>query len=127
MSNLDIEEEIPKTFDPNHPFLKNRVVILNGFTDQEIFAIMKAVKELCKAGVSGEEPKIAAATGDLIFAKATENSRKAVLGALIVDMSGDHAYLKENPPEAVKKQREERARLAVQNASSPNPSQNTLN
>ena len=75
----------------NHPFLDNKVLILNGFSNEEIAAIMKAVKGLYP-------PK-----SDLIFAKTTPNSLNMVLKELIVDMSQDHEYLKKNPPQALKK------------------------
>lgn len=109
----------------------NRVVILNGFTDHEIIAIMNVVKSIyANADMPGfvdfieqvaEHPAatdfskrllrvVAAAkqtpeaqsvsTGDLIFAKTTETSLQTKLIDLIEDMSGDHAYLKENPPPA---------------------------
>ena len=36
---------------------------------------------------------------DLIFAKSTANSLQMPLGELIQDMSEDHEYLKNNPPD----------------------------
>jgi hypothetical protein len=66
--------------------LDNKVIILNGFTVEEINAIMNAVKPLF------EKPR------DLIFAKTTDNSLQMKLSDLIVDMSQDHEYLKKNPP-----------------------------
>lgn len=65
--------------------LDNRVVILNGFTHEEISRVMRAVKS------QFEKP-------DIIFAMTTENSLKTRLQDLIVDMSRDHEYLKQNPP-----------------------------
>ena len=38
-------------------------------------------------------------TRDLIFAKSTPNSLEQPLKDLIIDMSGDHEYLKNNPPD----------------------------
>ena len=78
--------------------LDNKVVILNGFTNEEIGKIIKAVR-----GVFDK-------SADLIFAKTTPNSVEMVLKDLIVDMSEDHEYLKKNPPEEVKRRREEKAR-----------------
>jgi hypothetical protein len=78
--------------------LDNKVIIMNGFTYEEIDKIMRAVKPLF------DNPR------DLIFAKTTENSVEMVLKDLIVDMSEDHEYLKKNPPEQVKRRREEKAR-----------------
>ncbi len=66
--------------------LDNRVIIMNGFTHEEISKIMKAVKALF------ETP------GDLIFAMTTERSLETRVRDLIVDMSQDHEYLKKNPP-----------------------------
>ena len=113
--------------------LENRVVLLNGFGDHEIIAIMNMVKaiyapeemeqyaafvqaaeklpeatEFAKrllkvAGAAKQTPESrSVSTGDLIFAKTTPNSLETKLADLIVDMSGDHEYLKNNPPEAAK-------------------------
>jgi hypothetical protein len=110
--------------------LDNRVVILNGFSDQEIIAIMNIVKALYAdesleafsqfytsvenhpdmtdfarrllrvVGAGKQVPETQrVSTQDLIFAKTTENSVNMKLVDLIVDMSGDHAYLKNNPPQ----------------------------
>ena len=67
-------------------YLNNRVVIMNGFTHDEIHRIMRAVKG------EFEPPR------DLIFAMTTEQSLEMKLKDLIVDMSEDHEYLKKNPP-----------------------------
>lgn len=75
----------------NHPFLENKVIIMNGFSNEEINAVMKAVR-------SAFPPRT-----DLIFAKTTPSSLNMVLKELIVDMSEDHDYLKKNPPQAGKK------------------------
>jgi len=66
--------------------LDNRVIIMNGFSYDEISRIMKAVKPLF------DKP------GDLIFAMTTERSLETRVKDLIVDMSQDHEYLKKNPP-----------------------------
>ncbi|WP_455383340.1 DUF3783 domain-containing protein [Salinispira pacifica] len=66
--------------------LDNKVIIMNGFTYDEISQIMKAVKALF------DKP------GDLIFAMTTERSLETKVKDLIVDMSQDHEYLKKNPP-----------------------------
>ncbi|HUX50736.1 MAG TPA: DUF3783 domain-containing protein [Spirochaetia bacterium] len=66
--------------------LANKVIIMNGFSHEEISRIMKAVKALF------EKP------GDLIFAMTTERSLNTKVKDLIVDMSNDHEYLKKNPP-----------------------------
>jgi hypothetical protein len=109
--------------------LDNRVVILNGFSDSEIIAIMNVVKSIYAEtdldafvrfveGVADHPAStefsrkvlrvlVAAkqnqavrsvGTGDLIFAKTTENSLQTKLADLIEDMSEDHEYLRNNPP-----------------------------
>ncbi|MFP4566226.1 MAG: DUF3783 domain-containing protein [Spirochaetaceae bacterium] len=75
--------------------LENKVIIMNGFTQQEIVSIMRAVRRLF------ENP------GDLIFAKTTPKSVNMVLKDLIVDMSEDHEYLKNNPPEQLRKKQKQ--------------------
>lgn len=111
--------------------LDNRVIILNGFSDQEIIAIMNVVKSIyaqadfeaftnfvesvadhpTATDFSKRLLRVVAAakqipeaqrvgTGDLIFAKTTENSVQMKLADLIEDMSEDHDYLKKNPPGA---------------------------
>ncbi len=77
----------------NKDYLKNQVIILNGFSNNEITRIMRVVK------AEFESP------GDLIFAKTTPNSLQMKLEELIEDMSGDHEYLKANPPVIPKKSR----------------------
>jgi len=92
--------------DLNHPFLKNRVVILNGFSDAEIFTIMRTVKALCADGGTKnaqEEPGIACQKADLVFARTTPRSLQTTLSDLIIDMSSDHEYLKKNPPGSITK------------------------
>lgn len=69
-----------------HPSLENKVVIMNGFSYEEITRIMRAVKALF------DNPR------DLIFAKTTDSSLEMKLSDLIIDMSEDHEYLKKNPP-----------------------------
>lgn len=110
--------------------LDNRVIILNGFSDEEIVAIMNAVKSLYADAdfeafsrferTASDHPaatdfsrrllRVIAAgkqleatqkvsPRDLIFAKSTESSLQMKLANLIIDMSGDHEYLKNNPPQ----------------------------
>lgn len=71
--------------------LDNKVVILNGFSNEEIVKIMGEVKKLF------DNPK------ELIFAKTTERSVQMKLTDLIEDISADHAYLQANPPNINKK------------------------
>ena len=83
-------EEYPKELD-------NKVIIMNGFSQEELVSIMRAVRRLF------DNPR------DLIFAKTTPKSVNMVLKDLIVDMSEDHEYLKNNPPEQVRKQQQQQA------------------
>ena len=60
---------------------------MHGLSYAEIDLVMRAAKKQL------ENPK------DVIFAKTTENSLKMKVEELIEDLSEDHNYLKENPPE----------------------------
>ena len=93
--------------------LQNRVIILNGYSDEEIGGIMRVVKAIYSDGTPEQAlESIAAArqipqtrevqSADLIFAKTTSNSLQMKLADLIVDMSEDHEYLRKNPPQAAK-------------------------
>lgn len=64
-----------------------RVMIMHGFENADIDRVMRSVREALG------RPK------DLIFAKSTANSLQMPLGELIQDMSEDHEYLKNNPPD----------------------------
>mgnify|MGYP006286387121 CR=1 FL=1 len=77
--------------------LDNKVIILNGFSYEEIDKIMRSVKP------QFDNPR------DLIFAKTTPTSLKMTVEDLIEDISEDHEYLKKNPPN-IKKHREEEQR-----------------
>jgi hypothetical protein len=65
---------------------EQKVVIAHGFEKDEIIRLMRAVKKEFTKEV------------DIAFAMTTENSLKRNLGEVVLDISGDHAYLKENPP-----------------------------
>jgi len=65
---------------------EQKVIIMHGFTYEQIDLIMNAVKKQFDS------------SADLIFAKTTENSVKMRVADLIEDLSGDHEYLKKNPP-----------------------------
>jgi hypothetical protein len=71
---------------------------MNGFSNDEIVLIMRAVKGLTKSSSPELPPALPIPAADLIFAKTTPNSLTMVLGDIIADMSQDHAYLKANPP-----------------------------
>jgi Txe/YoeB family toxin of Txe-Axe toxin-antitoxin module len=60
---------------------------MHGLSYAEIDLVMRAAKKQL------DNPK------DLIFAKTTDNSLKMKVADLIEDLSEDHNYLKENPPE----------------------------
>ncbi|TVR02042.1 MAG: DUF3783 domain-containing protein [Spirochaetaceae bacterium] len=79
------EQEKP-TPDP----LDHKVIIMHGFTFEEINRVMKVVKQQFDA------PR------DLVFAKTTDTSLTMVLKDLIEDMCEDHEYLKRNPPAIAK-------------------------
>jgi hypothetical protein len=71
--------------------MDRKVIIMNGFGYEQIDRIMRAVKrELGK-------------DTEIIFAKTTENSLKMKVGALIEDLTEDHEYLKNNPPDQIRK------------------------
>ena len=72
--------------------LPQRVLIMNGFSHQEMDTILKVVKK------SVSDPQ------DVIFAMTTKTSVEMKLRDLIEDMTEDHEYLKKNPP--TKEQRE---------------------
>lgn len=109
-------------------------MILNGFTDHEIIAIMNVVKAIYAntdmdgfvrfveaaadhpdatdfsrrllrvVAAAKQTPESASVqTGDLIFARSTENSLQMKLADLIEDMSEDHEYLRNNPPQAARR------------------------
>jgi hypothetical protein len=71
--------------------LKNRVILMNGFTQPEILQIMRTVKSMY------EDPQ------NLIFATTTKNNLNFTLRDLIQDLSEDHEYLRNNPPNEARK------------------------
>ena len=60
---------------------------MHGMDNAEIDLVMRAVKKTLDK------------SRDTIFAKTTENSLKMKVHDLIEDLSEDHQYLKDNPPE----------------------------
>lgn len=66
---------------------QQRVIIMHGLSYAEIDLVMRAARKQL------ENPR------DVIFAKTTENSLKMTVADLIEDLSEDHAYLRDNPPE----------------------------
>lgn len=70
---------------------QQRVIIMHGMTKAEIDLVMRAAKKQL------ENPR------DVIFAMTTENSLKMKVADLIEDLTEDHNYLKENPPEELTK------------------------
>jgi hypothetical protein len=91
----DLAQKMPRQYlNPNKgevmsdtPNTNNKVIIMHGFSYEEIDLIMRAVKKQL------EYPK------DLIFAKTTKNSLKMKVKDLIEDLSEDHEYLQNNPPD----------------------------
>ena len=85
--------------------LTQRVIIMNGFSAEEMDTILKVVKK------SVSDPQ------DVIFAMTTKTSVEMKLRDLIEDMTEDHEYLKKNPPskeqqEAAKKKAKEEKKEA---------------
>ena len=76
------------------PELQNRVVLLNGFTNEELDLVMRAVRSAVA------NPR------QIIFAKTTPTSIEMKLKDLLVDISQDHEYLRNNPPPEVVAARE---------------------
>jgi Txe/YoeB family toxin of Txe-Axe toxin-antitoxin module len=67
--------------------MDHRVIIMHGLDNAEMDLVMRAVKKTLDK------------SRDTIFAKTTDNSLKMKVKDLIEDLSEDHQYLKENPPE----------------------------
>jgi Domain of unknown function (DUF3783) len=63
-----------------------RVVLLHGFSNEEINEILKAVKSVA------EDPS------DIAFAMSTPTNMEWKIKDFIKDVRGDHEYLKANPP-----------------------------
>ena len=63
-----------------------KVILLHGFSQAELSAILKAVKSVA------EDPK------DIAFAMSTPTNLKWRFRDIINDVRGDHEYLRENPP-----------------------------
>jgi len=81
--------------------LPQRVIIMNGFSAEEMDTILRVVKK------SVSDPK------DVIFAMTTKTSVEMKVRDLIEDMTEDHEYLKKNPPSkeqrtAAKEQKEQK-------------------
>lgn len=65
---------------------KGRVILLHGFSNTELSAILKAVKSVA------EDPQ------DIAFAMSTPTNLNWKFRDIIEDVRGDHEYLKDNPP-----------------------------
>lgn len=72
--------------------LKNRVILMNGFSQPEIIQIMRTIKSMY------EDPQ------NLIFVTTTKSNLDFKLRDLIHDVSEDHEYLRNNPPKEVRKE-----------------------
>ncbi|MFA7567294.1 MAG: DUF3783 domain-containing protein [Alkalispirochaeta sp.] len=88
--------------------MDNRVIIMHGMDNVEIDLVMRAVRKALDK------------SRDIIFAKTTKNSLKMTVTELINDLTEDHQYLKENPPDFMKKKTEGAAPEAA-------PSETTAN
>ncbi len=64
-------------------------LMLHNFSKEEISQIMTAVKQLFPEKIKNKT---------LIFSTTTEQSKKMTVQDLIEDMSEDHLYLLQNPP-----------------------------
>ena len=64
-------------------------LILHNFSKKEISLIMKTIKQLFPEKVRAK---------NLIFSITTELSKKMIVEDIIKDMSEDHLYLLQNPP-----------------------------
>lgn len=67
---------------------------MHGLSYAEMDLVMRAAKKQL------ENPR------DVIFAKTTENSVKMTVSELIEDLSEDHAYLRDNPPEELTRRKD---------------------
>ena len=65
---------------------KGRVILLHGFSQTELAAILKAVKAVA------QDPQ------DIAFAMSTPTNLNWKFRDIIEDVRGDHEYLKANPP-----------------------------
>ncbi len=62
-------------------YLNGKVVVINGFTREEVFRIVRAVK------AASESP------GEVAFAMTTENSLEMKLKDVIIDVASEHEYM----------------------------------
>jgi len=67
--------------------ITQKAVILHGFTNEQIYMVLKVVKH-----VMGESE-------DVAFATTTPHSLSMKLGDVIADVTEEHAYMKNNPPQ----------------------------
>jgi hypothetical protein len=79
-------EETGATAGKNDEVSDGRVILLHGFSHDELSAILKAVKSVA------EDPQ------DIAFAMSTPTNLKWRFRDIINDVRGDHEYLRENPP-----------------------------
>jgi hypothetical protein len=71
---------------------EHKVVVAHGFTHEEIFALMRAVKREFGKDV------------DIAFAMTTEHSLQMKLEDVVKDIGEEHQYLKMHPPGSEKKE-----------------------
>ncbi len=65
---------------------EQKVVIAHGFSHEEVYRLLKAVKREFEDG------------GDIAFAMTTEHSLTMKLGEVVKDVGEEHVYMKNNPP-----------------------------
>lgn len=63
-----------------------KVVLLHGFTKEQVFAVMRAVKQTL-----GKE-------SDVAFAMTTPHSLQRTVQDIVTDVAQEHAWFKEHPP-----------------------------
>ncbi len=66
--------------------MDNKVILINGYTNEETLKIMRAIKAVL------EDPT------EVAFAMGTETNRTWVVNDLLKEVSEEHEYMKNNPP-----------------------------
>lgn len=65
---------------------EQKVVIAHGFSHEEVYRLLKAVKREFEG------------TNDIAFAMTTEHSLTMRLGEVVQDVGEEHQYMKDHPP-----------------------------
>lgn len=69
---------------------KSPVVLMHGFSSDQALAVMRAAKKA--AAEHGLDP------ADIAFATTTPTNVEWTVATLIEEVTGEHLYLRENPP-----------------------------